>query len=239
MQIAVCDDEKIYLDLCLNQIKGLIAMQDKNYQVIIDCYSSGEELIEAYMSGKEYDLIILDIKMRDLSGFDVAKIIRQHHNDTLIIFITSLKDYMYNCFEYQPFWFLIKPVANERFMHVIMKAAAYIIGTKGKNHSFYTRDAGIISLEINKIMYLESYLRKINLYTNTQSFTYYATLKEEEQKLKEHNFIRSHKGYLVNMAYIERINRSDIMLKNNKIIPLSERRKKAAFDSFTSFLEGC
>ncbi|NLO92797.1 MAG: response regulator transcription factor [Clostridiaceae bacterium] len=239
MQIAVCDDEKVYLDLYLNQIKRLIAMQDKNYEVIIDCYSSGEELITAYDAGKEYDIIILDIKMKDLSGFDVAKIIRQYNDDTLIIFITSLKDYIYNSFEYQPFWFLIKPVTNERFKHVIMKAVAYIIGTKGKNHSFYTRDAGIISLEINKIMYLESCLRKINIYTNTQSFSYYATLKEEEQKLKNHNFVRSHKAYLVNMAYIKRINKGSIILKNNKSIPLSERRRKAVFDSFTSFLERC
>ena len=119
MQIAVCDDEKVYLDLYLNQIKRLIAMQDKNYEVIIDCYSSGEELITAYDAGKEYDIIILDIKMKDLSGFDVAKIIRQYNDDTLIIFITSLKDYIYNSFEYQPFWFLIKPVTNERFKHVI------------------------------------------------------------------------------------------------------------------------
>lgn len=239
MEIAVCDDEKIILDICFRQIKDLLAMQDNNCQIDIDCYTSGEELIGAFAQGKKYDIVILDIKLQTLNGFEVARIIREYNDDTLLIFITSSKEFVYRSFEYQPFWFLIKPISNKRLIYVLTKAIEYLMGSKMKTYPIYTRDTGVINLEINKILYLESYLRKIILYTNTQEFSYYATLKEEEAKLKKHNFIRTHKAFLINMSYIERFNKTNIMLKNNMLIPVSERRKKEVFESFTNYLVGC
>jgi DNA-binding LytR/AlgR family response regulator len=240
MHIAICDDEKSYLELFLNYIKNYLALQENNCEgMVIDCYTSGEELIESYEAGKTYDLIYLDIKMKNISGFDAAKTIRSYDTKALIIFITSLKDYIFNSFEYRPFWFLIKPVSEDRFRHVFKKAAAQIYDFKNSRYSFYTRDHGLMSIEINKIMYLESILRKIILYTKNQQYTYYANLKEEEEKLTKYNFTRIHKGYLVNMEYIQRINKSNIVLKNNVVLPLSEHRLKAVFDSFTSYLARC
>lgn len=239
MQIAICDDEKTYLDFCICRIKGLVAREENNCELIIDAYSSGEQLIKAYEAGKEYDLVLLDIKMQELSGFDVARIIRKHNKNILIIFISSLGNHILNSFEYHPFWFLVKPVTDEKFVHVFKKAASYIMEDRNKLHSFYTQETGLTSLEINKILYLESRLRKVTIYTRTQTFTYYANLKEEQEKLKENNFVRSHKGYLVNMAYIHSINKNNIVLKSRKVVPLSEHRHKEVFDCFTDYIARC
>ena len=237
MHIAICDDDKNYVELFLGYIKNYLALLENNCEdVVIDCYTCGEQLIEAYETGIIYDLIYLDIKMKKVSGFDAAKIIRDYDSKALIIFITSLKDYIFNSFEYQPFWFLIKPVFEEKFYHVLKQAVAQINDIKNRRYSFYTRDRGLISLEISKIMYMESILRKIILHASNQQYTYYANLKEEEDKLSKYNFIRIHKGYLVNMEYIRRINKSNIVLNNNMVLPLSEHRLKTVFDSFTSYL---
>jgi DNA-binding LytR/AlgR family response regulator len=237
MHIAICDDDKNYLELFHGYIKNHFVLHENDCNdVVIDCYTSGEQLIEAYESGVLYDLIYLDIKMKKVSGFDAAKVIRGYDTRAIIIFITSLKDYIFNSFEYQPFWFLIKPVYEEKFYHVLRQAIAQINDMRSKRYSFYTRDRGLISLEINKIIYMESFLRKIILHTNNQQYTYYANLKEEEAKLSKYNFVRTHKGYLVNMEYIQRINKSNIVLNNNMVLPLSEHRLKEVFDSFTSYL---
>ena len=240
MNIAICDDDKSYLEIFLGYIKNYLALQEKNCEgVVVDCYNCGEQLIEAYGTGKAYDLIYLDIKMKNISGFDTAKIIRDYDSRALIIFITSLKDYIFNSFEYRPFWFLIKPVYEEKFGYVFKQAIAQINDIKNRKFSFYTRDHGLMSIETSKIIYLESILRKIILYTNNRQYTYYANLKEEEEKLTKYNFIRIHKGYLVNMEYIQRINKSNIVLNNNVVLPLSEHRIKTVFDSFTSYLARC
>ena len=240
MYIAICDDDKNYLDLFLRYIRNYLALLENSCGgIAVDCYASGEMLVEAYKAGKTYDLIYLDIKMKKVSGFDAARTIRECDNKALIIFVTSLKDYIFNSFEYQPFWFLIKPVSEEKFGYVLRQAVAQINEKKNKRYSFYTREYGLMSIEINKIMYLESVLRKVVLYTSNQQFTYYANLKEEEEKLSKYNFTRIHKGYLVNMEYIQRINKSNIVLKNNVVLPLSEHRLKTVFDRFTSYLARC
>jgi DNA-binding LytR/AlgR family response regulator len=86
---------------------------------------------------------------------------------------------------------------------------------------------------------MESVLRKIVINTPTRQCTFYGGLTAEEEKLSKYDFIRIHKGYLVNMAHIQRINKTNVVLKNGQVLPLSEHRFKTVFDSFTSYLARC
>jgi DNA-binding LytR/AlgR family response regulator len=240
MQIAFCDDEKVYLDLLVGYAKKYLSSCEKDIsQVVIDRYSSGEELLEAYRQGKFYDLVYLDIRMDKINGFETAKEIRVFDDKAMIIFITSLGDYILNCFEYRPFWFIIKPVSEEKFRYVFNRALMEISNTRTRKYSFFTKEYGNLCLDIDKIIYLESVLRKINIHAAMEQYTYYANMAEEEEKLKKYDFVRIHKGYLVNMAYIQRINKSNVVLKNSMVLPLSERRYKYVFDNFTSYLARC
>ncbi len=240
MQIAVCDDEKVFLDLFSGYIKNCMATcEEYNNEVTIDAYSSGELLLEAYNQGQTYDIIFLDIRMDGLNGFDTAKMIRELDSRTMIVFITSLSDYIFNSFEYRPFWFLIKPVSEEKFRYVFFKALTELKHIRTREFSFFTREHGLLSLEISKICYLESVLRRIIIQTTMEQYTYYANISSEEEKLIKYDFVRIHKGYLVNMAYIQRINKNNVVLKNSVVLPLSEHRYKAVFDSFTSYLARC
>lgn len=238
MTIAVCDDEKVCRDLLSGYIKECMAVYDY-CDMSIDSYDCGEMLLEAYNAGKRYDIIFLDIKMKELSGFSTAKSIRTHDNNAMIIFVTSLADYIFNSFEYKPFWFLIKPVTEEKFRHVFTKAVSEIKNSKTREYSFSTREHGLLSIDINKILYIESFLRRIIIYTGNEQYTNYASITAEEEKLKKYDFIRIHKGYLVNMVHIQRINKYNVILKNNVALPLSEHRFKTVFDSFTSYLARC
>ena len=239
MYIAICDDDKKYLNLFLGYIKNYLAsLENSCAGVVIDCYTCGEQLVDAYRAGKSYDLIYLDIKMKKVSGFDAAKIIREYDSKALIIFITSLRDYIFNSFEYQPFWFLIKTVYEEKFGYVLRQAIAQINEKKNKRYSFYTRENGLMSIEINRIMYLESVLRKVVLHTSSQQFTYYANLKEEEEKLTKYNSESIKVIWLIWNTYKELIS-PNIVLKNNVVLPLSEHRLKEVFDRFTSYLARC
>lgn len=239
MQIAICDDEKIYLDMIKGYLKNCLASCDEDILVNIDTYTSGESLLDAYNGGTRYDLIFLDIRMKKLSGYETAKSIRDLDNKAMIIFITSLVDYIFSSFEYRPFWFLTKPLSEEKFKYVFYKALTEIQSSKNRVYSFFSRENGLVTIDINNIIYLESSLRRINIYSNTQQFTYYASINEEEEKLKKYDFVRIHRSYLVNMSYIQRINKKYVVLKNSKVLPLSEHRFKDVFDNFTSYLARC
>lgn len=239
MRIAVCDDEKSCSELFVKYIKEHLVPQEEVIEASIDAYFSGEELLAAYNQGKTYDILFLDIRMKKISGFDAARSIRDINQNTVIIFITSLSEYIFSSFEYKPFWFLVKPVSEDKFKHVLTKAMLEVANNKASEYSFFTRENGLLSIEISKIIYLESVLRRIVIHTTCQQYSCYATIAAEEQKLIKHNFIRVHKGYLVNMAFIQRINKTNVVLKNSEVLPISEHRFKMVFDSFTSYLARC
>ena len=240
MNIAVCDDEKVCLDLLSGYIKSCIATLDGNFcEATVETYFSGEQLLEAYSQGKQYDVLFLDIKMKTLSGFETAKALRELDSKVIIIFVTSLGEYIFNSFEFKPFWFIVKPVAEDKFRHILLKAITEVKGKKTGEYSFFSREIGLVNLDPHRILYLESILRRIIIHTTNQQYSCYASLTAEEQKLSRYDFIRIHKGFLVNMAQIQRINKVNVVLKNSVVLPLSEHRYKAVYDSFTSYLARC
>ena len=87
-------------------LNGLIKkVLEKDY--IVDSVYNPVRALEV-MSNNAYDLIISDIMMPEMSGFDVAEIIRQESLATHIIFVTSKRELVYSSFEYSPFYFICK-----------------------------------------------------------------------------------------------------------------------------------
>lgn len=92
-----------------NYIKTILDEENIEYEVIKYC--SGEELLEANL--KDVDILLLDIKMDNINGMDVARKIRQSGNKMEIIFITSLIDYVQDGYEVKAYRYLLKPINFE------------------------------------------------------------------------------------------------------------------------------
>lgn len=101
MKIAVCDDEQIYL----NKIhRELLELEGYAGEFKITEYLSGEDLI-ADFSANVYDIIVLDIEMKQMSGMETAEYIRKLDTKTTIIFLTNYdsfapKGYLVGAFRY-------------------------------------------------------------------------------------------------------------------------------------------
>ena len=87
----------------------------------------------------------------------------------------------------------------------------------------------IISLLLQDILFIEAmghtviyHLSPKKRYEN-QQYTCYSTLTETEQVLKERGFLRIHKSYLVNMAYIKKISNALVLLQNGVELPVGNK----------------
>lgn len=110
INIAVCDDEK-----CMSEkIEKLIEdfFRKKNTNISVSEYSSGEELLK---SNERIDILFLDIGMRGMDGIETARKLRECRFHGFLIFITVLKEMVFQSFEVQPFDYLVKPVQEEHF----------------------------------------------------------------------------------------------------------------------------
>lgn len=92
MKVAVCDDQEIFLKAVYNEVKSLSYLE-------ISLFDDSTKLAEEIKNGEYYDLFILDIEMPNLDGMELAKVIKEHIKNPVIIFLTSYTDYVYNAFE--------------------------------------------------------------------------------------------------------------------------------------------
>ena len=101
--IAICDDEKRTAD----QVKKLASgfFREKNMEANIVCFSGGEELLKY---NKNIDILFLDIQMRGMDGMETARKLRGRNFKGFLIFITILKEMVFQSFEVQAYDYLVK-----------------------------------------------------------------------------------------------------------------------------------
>lgn len=230
LKIAVCDDENHQRTELVFIIKK--ALQLKNTQYFIYQYENGEELLQ---SNLEINLFFLDIKMNKLTGIETAKKIRQVNEKAIIIFITALKEYVFDAFDVRAFHYILKPISEEKLRSVLYSALLQLEGTGkfiiAKTISECTK------IFTKDILYIEARLRKVVIHTNYDIIEYYNKLSDMEDDLKEYNFFRCHKSYLVNLKYIKSYYNTSITLKNGENIYISKHKLSDFSKSFMYYLK--
>ncbi|MEI6578265.1 MAG: LytTR family DNA-binding domain-containing protein [Eubacteriales bacterium] len=230
MRIAVCDDEKV----CRDRIVGLIKpYKEKDPEITVNEFCCGEDLVAAYANGEQFDILFLDIQMKDIDGVETAHIIRETDKNTIIFFITSHVNFVSDTFRVGTFQFLVKPVEEADFILDFERAIeSYKINHY--KHLFKQKEGNCI-IEIKEIFFIEVYNKHLYVNAENQVYECTGTLAEEEKKFKKYNFVMCHKSYLVNLRYIKLVGIDNIQLTNGKQIPLSKNFKtdvKAALNKY-------
>lgn len=228
MNIAVVDDEKIIRE----QISSLIEKQKSG--CLVEVYDTGEKLLCAE---KAYDMIFLDIQMVGMNGIETARILRKQNEDAVLIFVTGVKDYVFEAFDVAAFHYLLKPIEESKFAEVFDRAAKETEKRKekGREQLFIKTKNRNITLNHKDILYLENRGRKVEIHTIEEVIEIYAAMNELEIQLGG-SFYRCHRGYLVNMAYITEYDNDMIRLGNGESIFLAKERYHEFVKAYMRYL---
>lgn len=230
LKIAVCDDENSQRYELVNMLHRALILSNTQYQIFE--FVSGEHLLA---SKEDFDIYFLDIRMDKLTGIDVAKKIRLINEKTVIIFITALKDYVFDAFDVRAFHYILKPV-NEKKLREIL----YLVLLE-----FEKKDKFIIAKTIKQstkiflkdIIYIESQQRKLKVHTTYDVIEYYHKLSDIEQELYGFTFFRCHKSYIVNFKYVHSYDNTFITLKNSEKVYLSKYKISDFSKAFMYYLK--
>jgi len=191
------------------------------------------------------DVVFLDIDMPEVSGIYLAEQIMTTHPQVKIIFVTAFDKYAINAFELNAVDYILKPFTLERIKKTISRLEEKIeknINTdihslsnqykeSVKKFFIYEQD-NIILLNIKDIYYIEALNKFVRIRTKDRFYNSNHSLNYFENKLKNLDFFRAHRGYLVNLdkiaEIIPKINYSfDIrMTDTNDLIPVSRTNIK-------------
>ena len=106
LSIAFCDDEPIMLEELFNVVKGYI--DSKKVEFTADLFESGEEFVEKGVRCRKYDIVFLDIEMKEMNGLEAAAWFRKLNEQSKVIFVSSHVEYTLDAFKVAAFRYIIK-----------------------------------------------------------------------------------------------------------------------------------
>lgn len=224
----VDDDEKEMQELksCVEQYFS--AGEDA---CIIHTYSDGVEFIR---SREQYNIVFLDIRMREMDGLDAAHFLRIINKEVQIIFVTHMAQMAIRGYEVDATDFVIKPVDQFSINRVLDKAAKRMDAAANITFALKTPE-GIVSITSKSIYFVEIFDHDLIYHTEIGDFKVRGKLGEVRKKLDESQFIQCNRSYLVNMRHIKSIY-NDYVLVNEERIQISKSRQKEIEQRFIKYL---
>lgn len=231
MKILLVDDE----DLARSRIKTLLSEISDDIHIIGEA-SNGKEALQLNNQSKP-DVILLDIQMPVLDGFDVASLLPEPKPK--IIFITAYDEYAIQAFEVNAIDYLMKPVRKERLADALKRVKdqhsdnlSNLLDNQQerplkKIPVLHKQD--ILLLDPSEIIWIEAQGPQLFSHTSDKSYRTEFKLDDLEQRLKNHNFFRIHRSYLVNLDKVKKLvpwfNHSyRVTLENGKDLDVARRR---------------
>ena len=214
-KVAICDDEQNQMEYITSIVASWSAHE--GYSCEIRTFASAEAFLFEYEEDKAYDILLLDVEMKNMNGIELAKRIRKDNNRAEIIFITSHFEFVGEGYEVDALHYLIKPISAEKLTQVLTKAAeklsveppSVVISCVGETVKLYEAD----------ILYVESFLHYIVIHTKDKEYKIKENISVFENKVSD-DFYRIHRSYLVSLKYITRISRTSVSISNTEL-PLS------------------
>jgi len=237
LRTIIIDDEQSVR----KTLEKLLARNCPNVKLVAeaDGVDSGIESIKKYHP----DLILLDIKMNDGTGFDLLK--KLEPVDFKVIFITAYDQYAIKAIKFSALDYLLKPVDPEDLIEAINKAEKLVINEL--NQQLNTLEENMLTQEKSKkkiilktfdnihlvkvinIVYCESHDNYTNFHLQgDKKILVSNTLKEYDEMLSEYGFFRAHKSYLINLMHIDRFEKTDggsVVMNNEIKLPVASRKK--------------
>ncbi len=220
IHIAICDDEQVILNRMAKLVTDFFHTQ--NIEIKIFLFSDGEELLN---SDKNIDILFLDIQMKPLNGIETAKRMRNQNYKGTLIFITVLKEMVFQSFEVQPFDYLLKPIEWDAFKKT-MERLLLSMKNANKENLLIQKGTACNIVSFNEIIFCEIIDRKVYLHLKSADvIDYYDRIENLEKKL-DNRFFRCHRSYLINMQFLISYKNGFAYMAENHQIPVSRLRSK-------------
>lgn len=238
IKVAVCDDNQ----QIISQMEGLVIQYLGEKNVELSAFSSGEELMSDIKNEIYFDILFLDIEMKQLNGIEAGIFIRENRRymDSIIIYVSSYSSYALKTFDALPFYFLTKPIEIDKFNYV-MDMAIERIERKDYIFEFKMKKSEYYRIPAHTIMYFSSMTHKIEVYTDQgSSNSYRGVFKDLEKNIESQNlinFVRIHRCYIVNLDYIIKFDQHYVTMKNNVQIQISGNFQKMALMRFHNYFK--
>ncbi|MDY3971864.1 MAG: LytTR family DNA-binding domain-containing protein [Clostridia bacterium] len=223
--IAICDDNPVDLKAESELIKQCFNAKKLSYN--INLFNNSKDLVN---SDIKYDIIFLDIEMKDMNGIEAAELIHLKNKKCLMFFVTNYESYMDSAMDEHAFRFWEKPINKDRLMYGIESAIRKIRSYNACLTVSVNRQK--MSIPITKIIFMVAENKKTRIITTDDEFVINEPLKAIKSRITSYSFCESHASYYINLNYVKDYTHTGVtcVYKNKEYTAYMSRRKYAEFN---------
>ena len=225
MKIAIVDDQKDWR----TRLEELVREHYGNNLPQIDQFDCGE----SFYDQEEYDVVFMDIEMKEMDGFETVMRYKQKNTDAIIIFLTthvelSRRGYKVNAFRY---------IDKEFIVEEVEEALSAIDELPKKDHViiFHVVNMAEMRIRAKDILFIETDKRNIIVHTIERDYISNRGMDEVERELEDCGFFRCHKSYLVNLERIRKIDKEYAYFPNGTKAMISVRKYPEMKEQFFAY----
>jgi len=227
LRFVLCDDNIQVLNRLDKMLCSIFIKNDIDAKVVCKAKSADETL--AFVKSNNIDVLILDINLKsNISGCDVADIVRKKNKDIYIIFFTGHMEYALLAYKYKTFDYLVKPITIERLEETMLRL---VEDTKEVHAQFLKFNNTVIKQD--EINYIKKDGMKLVLCTPSHNYEVYSSFSKIENCLPD-NFVRCHKSYIINVNNITHftLNDNSVAFEHNAPCSIGAKYKNKFLEVF-------
>src|SRR5690625_700243 len=189
IKVGLVDDRAYDLDKLISILRN-----EQSIEIVYSTKRSEEAL--TLRKTKQIDMLITDIEMPELSGYELADLIHTHGLDIQVIFVTGYSAYAVHAFELNVLDYILKPFTKERLMQGIDRFQKNKRRELSVDQLFIKQQSEIQVIHKQYIIFIERTGRSSTIVTANGEFYTYQSLNELEADLQNKNFIRAHRSFI-------------------------------------------
>lgn len=230
MRIAICDDDIHELALISTIIEEF--KQEHCKLLTYEVFNNPQSLLQKVQK-QEFDLLLLDVIMPEMTGIELASTIRSFDIHLPIVFLTTSPEFAMASYRVHAKDYILKPVNKKLLFDVLLKQYK-----SSEQFFFFKTIDSVMQLPLSDLVYLEVESRKLYIYLEDGSrLQASGILSDYEERLLQHpQFYKPHRSFLVNLAHISKIDKDGVHTTIGTTIPIPKPNFSKTKNAYMTYL---
>ena len=230
-KVLICDDSI----LARKQLKDIVSSLGN--PTFIEA-TDGQDAIDKYKENNP-DVVFLDIVMPMVNGIQAARELRWNQPDAEIIFATSEESFALESFDVNPVNYILKPINAEKLFETLDRAVKHLNLDKERTITIKVK-GGYSTIHIDDIMYIDYRNHVVSYHLLSKEIISTSTLRIGfaeylNQNHRQDDFVLCHASVAVSIKAIDKLTKTDIMVRNNEILPVAKSRYAQVAEKYMNY----
>lgn len=199
-------------------------------------FDSPALLRDALLSDSDIcQFLLLDVEFAEQNGMELAKILRDRGLDFTLVYLTSYRDYVFDCFGTKPLWYLVKPADWEKLAGLLREDYR----ERCQKESLCLKINGrTLNLPYSEIFALEAAAHHVRIWLSGRNpLEWNGPLSRLEQEISVPYFCKCHSSFLINLTHVSEVLRNGVCMDDGRVFPVSRRFYNFLLQQYFSVLK--